>query len=129
MAAKDVEPILKKMKLSKSALAKNAGVSPQVVTAICQEQPVLKKAGESVAKALGKDYSKLFRTEVDQTPLSTKTSNQRYIPLPDETFVLLKRYRISQMELQLANGDRWVHTDYVFTKSDGSPIGPDTITQ
>lgn len=33
------------------------------------------------------------------------------------------------MELQLANGDRWVQTDYVFTQSDGSPIRPDTITQ
>lgn len=243
VAIKDVESILQKMKLSKSALAKETGVSPQVITAICRKQPVLKKAGEAVAKALGKDYSKLFRTEVDQTPLSTKTvleyhrltcailsqaekemlvpynaakkatpprtqqkdvnyfqpmqicdildalegeplkwqlithllmitgarrgeiaglkwskfdmekrrlkvdtallnstkigiyetttktSNQRYIPLPEETFALLKRYRISQMELQLANGDRWVHTDYVFTKSDGSPIGPDTITQ
>ena len=33
----------------------------------------MKPSGEAVAKALGKEYSKLFRTEVDQTPLSTKT--------------------------------------------------------
>jgi len=243
VAVKDIQPMLKKMKLSKSALAKEAGVSPQVITSVCRQKPVLKKAGEAVAKVLGKDYSKLFRTEVDQNPLSTKTvleyhrlvcailsqaekemlvpynaakkatppknqqkdvnyfqpiqicdilkaleeeplkwqlithllmitgarrgeiaglkwgkfdmekrrlkvdtallnsptigvyetttktSNQRYIPLPDETFALLKRYQISQMELQLANGDRWVQTDYVFTQSDGSPIRPDTITQ
>lgn len=243
VAIKDIQAILKKMKMSKSALAREAGVCPQVITSICRQEPVLKPSGEAVAKALGKDYSKLFRTEVDQTPLSTKTileyhrltcailsqaekemlvpynaakkasppknqqkdvnyfqpvqicdilealdgeplkwqlithllmitgarrgeiaglkwskfdmekrrlkvdtallnstkigvyetttktGNQRYIPLPEETFALLKRYRISQMELQLANGDRWVQTDYVFTQSDGSPIRPDTITQ
>ena len=243
IAIKDIQPLLKDLAWSKSTLARQAGVSPQTITAICQRKPVLKRAGESVAKALGRDYSKLFRTEVDQTPLSTKTileyhrltctilaqaekemlvpynaakkasppkrqqkdanyfqpiqvcnilaalegeplkwqlithllmvtgarrgeiaglkwskfdmerrrlkvdsallsskeigtyetttktSNHRYIPLPDETFALLKRYRVSQLELQLANGDRWVQTDYVFTQSDGSPIRPDTITQ
>ena len=243
VAIKDIQALLKKMGKSKSALAREAGVCPQVITAVCRQEPVLKPSGEAVAKALGKDYSKLFRTEVDQTPLSTKTileyhrltcailsqaekemlvpynaakkasppknqqkdvnyfqpvqicdilealdgeplkwqlithllmitgarrgeiaglkwskfdmekrrlkvdtallnstkigvyetttktGNQRYIPLPEETFALLKRYRISQMELQLANGDRWVQTDYVFTQSDGSPIRPDTITQ
>ena len=73
IATKDIQSMLKKLKMSKSALAKEAGVSPQVITSICRQQPVLKRAGEAVAKALGKDYSKIFRTEVDQKPLSTKT--------------------------------------------------------
>ena len=33
------------------------------------------------------------------------------------------------MELQLANGDRRVKTDYVFTQSDGSSIRPASIIQ
>lgn len=33
------------------------------------------------------------------------------------------------MELQIANGNHWVHTGDVHTKSDGRTIGPDTITQ
>ena len=75
------------------------------------------------------DTALLNSTKIGVYETTTKTSNQRYIPLPDETFALLRRYRVSQMELQLANGDRWVQTDYVFTQSDGSPIRPDTITQ
>lgn len=242
IAKTDIPAILKKQKLSRGKLAEIAGVSPQTITAVCRGQPVLKCHGESVAKALGRDYSKMFRTEVDQTPLSTKTvleyhrltctilaqaekemlvpynaakkatppkcqqkdvnyfqpsqiceilqkledeplkwqlithllmitgarrgeiaglkwekfdmekrrlkidtallsgkdgvyetttktSNQRYVPLPDETFHLLKRYRVSQLELQIANGERWVKTDYVFTQNDGKPIRPDTITK
>ena len=75
------------------------------------------------------DTALLNSTKIGVYETTTKTGNQRYIPLPEETFALLKRYRISQMEMQLANGDRWVQTDYVFTQSDGSPIRPDTITQ
>ena len=75
------------------------------------------------------DTALLNSTKIGVYETTTKTSNQRYIPLPDETFALLRCYRVSQMELQLANGDRWVQTDYVFTQSDGSPIRPDTITQ
>ena len=58
-----------------------------------------------------------------------KTDNRRHIPLPEKTFQLLRRYQISQKELQLTAGDRWVQTEYVFTRDDGQPIRPDTITQ
>ena len=53
----------------------------------------------------------------------------RYIPLPQETFDLLHRYRSEQDELRRAMGDRWSESDYVFTREDGSPIRPDGITQ
>ena len=60
---------------------------------------------------------------------TTKTGNVRYIPLPQETFDLLHRYRSEQDELRRAMGDRWSESDYVFTREDGSPIRPDGITQ
>ena len=52
------------------------------------------------------DTALLNSTKIGIYETTTKTSNQRYIPLPEETFALLKRYRVSQMELQIANGDR-----------------------
>jgi len=75
------------------------------------------------------DTALLSSREIGVYETTTKTNNQRYIPLPEDTFALLRRYRVSQLELQLANGDRWVQTDFVFTQNDGSPIRPDTITQ
>jgi len=30
--------------------------------------------------------------------------------------------------LQLLNGDRWIHTDYVFTQDNGNHMNPDSIT-
>lgn len=74
------------------------------------------------------DSALLNSAQIGIYETTTKTGNKRYIPLPDETFALLKRYRIAQKELQLANGDRWVLSDYVFTRDDGRPIRPDSIT-
>ena len=75
------------------------------------------------------DTTLLNSPEVGIYESTTKTDNRRYIPLPDETFQLLKRYQVSQKELQLLAGDQWVQTEYVFTRNDGQPIRPDTITQ
>ena len=60
---------------------------------------------------------------------TTKTGNIRYIPLPEETIDLLNRYRKAQDTLRTQMGDRWTEADYVFTREDGSPIRPDSITQ
>lgn len=59
---------------------------------------------------------------------STKTGNVRFVNIPVETVALLKRYRASQAELQLANGDRWQDTGYLFTQDDGRPMNPTSIT-
>ena len=59
---------------------------------------------------------------------TTKTSDIRYLKLPSETMILLKQHKYEQLRLQIANGDRWVPTGYVFTKDNGEAMYPDSIT-
>ena len=59
---------------------------------------------------------------------TTKTSDIRYLSLPRETMDLLKQHKREQLRLQLANGDRWIHTGYVFTQDNGDHMNPDSIT-
>lgn len=59
---------------------------------------------------------------------STKTSDIRYLTLPQETMDLLKQHKREQLRLQIANGDRWIHTGYVFTQDNGDHMNPDSIT-
>ena len=59
---------------------------------------------------------------------NTKTSDIRYLNLPTETMKLLRQHKLDQFRLQLANGDRWQHTGFVFTTDDGSNMSPDSIT-
>ena len=41
---------------------------------------------------------------------------------------LLRHHKREQLRLQLANGDRWLHTGYVFTQDNGDHMNPDSIT-
>ena len=59
---------------------------------------------------------------------STKTSDIRHLTLPRETMDLLRQHKREQLRLQLANGDRWLQTDYVFTQDNGNHMSPDSIT-
>ena len=59
---------------------------------------------------------------------TTKTSDTRFLNLPRETMELLKQHKTSQLRMQLANGDRWQHTDYVFTTDSGNHMNPDSVT-
>ena len=59
---------------------------------------------------------------------TTKTSDIRYLTLPAETMSLLRQHKREQLRLQLANGDRWIHTGYVFTQDNGDRMNPDSIT-
>ena len=59
---------------------------------------------------------------------STKTSDIRYLSLPRETMDLLRQHKREQLRLQLLNGDRWIHTGYVFTPDNGDRMNPDSIT-
>ena len=59
---------------------------------------------------------------------STKTSDIRHLALPRETMDLLRQHKLEQLRLQLANGDRWLHTGYVFTQDNGDHMNPDSIT-
>ena len=44
------------------------------------------------------------------------------------TLELLRDYRVESLHLQMINGDRWKNTGYVFTKDNGEPMHPDSIT-
>ncbi len=59
---------------------------------------------------------------------TTKTEATRFLILPTATLEMLKQYRLEQKRLQIANGDRWHHTGYVFTRDDGRQMNPDSIT-
>lgn len=59
---------------------------------------------------------------------TTKTEDIRYLVLPKETMDLLKRHKHEQLVLQIANGDRWIHTGYCFTQDNGDRMNPDSIT-
>ena len=59
---------------------------------------------------------------------TTKTSDIRHLSLPRETMDLLRQHKREQLRLQLANGDRWIHTGYVFTQDNGDHMSPDSIT-
>jgi len=59
---------------------------------------------------------------------TTKTENSRLLHLPKETMEMLREYRREQLQLQLANGDRWKGSGYLFTKDNGEPMNPDSIT-
>lgn len=59
---------------------------------------------------------------------TTKTGDTRYLNIPVETVQLLQEYRREQMVLRLKNGDRWQDTGYVFTRDDGRPMNPDSVT-
>lgn len=54
----------------------------------------------------------------------TKTSNTRYISLPQETVSLLRRYRAWQAERRLSEGDQWIESGYVFTAKNGGHKNP-----
>lgn len=59
---------------------------------------------------------------------TTKTSDIRHLALPKETMDLLRMHRREQLRLQLANGDRWINTGYVFIQDNGEHMNPDSIT-
>lgn len=59
---------------------------------------------------------------------TTKTNDIRYLTLPTETMVLLRKYKREQLRVQLANGDRWIDSGYVFTQDNGDHMNPDSVT-
>lgn len=58
---------------------------------------------------------------------ATKTRMNRIVPLPMETFEMLRKYRVWQMEQKLLYGDMWTDTDYVFTRETGGNMNPGAI--
>lgn len=59
----------------------------------------------------------------------TKTGEQRWLKIPEETIELLKQLKQAQEELKEKNGVCWQETGYVFVRDDGRPMSPQTFSQ
>lgn len=75
------------------------------------------------------DRALLYTPESGIYADTTKTGETRFIKVPAETIQLLKLYRAYYDGLKVKNGDRWIESDYVFTRDDGGVMNPDNITQ
>lgn len=56
-----------------------------------------------------------------------KTS-ERAVKLSSEAFTFLLEHRLEQNRIRVASGDSWQESGKVFTRSNGMPLHPDTIT-
>ncbi len=59
---------------------------------------------------------------------STKTGKSRTVGIAPETAALLKAWRDVQNGYREAHGDAWVDSGYVFSRDNGAPINPDSLT-
>ena len=59
---------------------------------------------------------------------SPKTNETRYICVEHSVMQLLSQYRREQSLLRLKMGERWENTGYCFTRENGEPMHPDSIT-
>ena len=69
----DLGALLKEQKLTRDALAKQAGISPSTVTAACRGEKIRFKKAEQIAAVLDKKATKLFTVERNESKLSPKT--------------------------------------------------------
>ena len=69
-------------------------------------------------------YSKQ-RGIYEDTP---KTGEIRYVCVDHSVMQLLAQYRKEQTIMRLRMGERWVNTGYCFTRENGEPMHPDSIT-
>ena len=74
------------------------------------------------------DRALLYSTERGVYESTTKTGTTRFIKLPAETIALLSQFKQWHTEQRLMNGDRWKDTGYLFTKDNGEPMHPDSLT-
>ena len=97
----------------------------------CRRGEIMALKWEKVDMSTGKvriDRSLVITKSQGIVDGPTKTSDVRILTLPQETMDLLRQHRREQLRLQLANGDRWQHTGYVFTQDNGDHMSPDSIT-
>ena len=59
---------------------------------------------------------------------NTKTSRPRAVCIAPETVAVLKQYKTEQLRNKILHADIWQDTGFVFTKDDGTPMHPDSIT-
>ena len=58
----------------------------------------------------------------------TKTGRPRAVRLAPETIEMLKKWKTEQLRTKIRHGDIWQDTGFIFTKDDGTPMHPDSIT-
>lgn len=68
-----------------------------------------------------------YLPEIGKYEGPTKTRKSRYIALPEETMLLLRKYRAWQIEQRIRYGEKWKETDYVFTAERGGPLLPTSV--
>lgn len=74
------------------------------------------------------DTTLLYSCDIGVYEDTTKTRTTRFVKLPAETMVLLKKYQSWYLELKFKNGDQWHDTGYVFVQDNGKPMHPDSLT-
>ena len=57
-----------------------------------------------------------------------KTGRPRAVALAPETIEILRRWKKEQLRTKLRHGDIWLDGGFIFTKDDGRPMHPDSIT-
>jgi integrase len=58
-----------------------------------------------------------------------KSGRARNVALDPETVAVLRRWRKQQLEERLQWGDAWSDTGFVFTREDGTPVHPMSVSQ
>ena len=57
-----------------------------------------------------------------------KTGRPRAVALAPETIEILRRWKKEQLRTKIRHGDIWLDGGFIFTKDDGRPMHPDSIT-
>ena len=59
----------------------------------------------------------------------TKNGQPRALCLSPESLDMLRKWHTEQLRTRLHNAEKWQDTDFIFTKDNGQPMHPDSITQ
>lgn len=71
----------------------------------------------------------LYSSDIGIYESTPKThESERFITLPTETMQLLKEYKLWQAQQRLKLGSYYNNKDYLFTKDNGEPMHPDSVT-
>lgn len=80
-------------------------------------------------KLISINRSRLYLPKIGTFEDSTKNySSERIIKVPDVVIQSLKYYKAQQEIEKNRIGDKWIGTEYVFTKWNGEPFRPDALT-
>ncbi len=75
---------------------------------------------------------KRARTQVDGQPVvkgPKSAASRRIVDLDSETVIVLRRWKVAQLEERLRAGTAWQPGDWVFTNQIGAPWRPDRLTR